>query len=82
MNGSCPNGCDKGTHGDKCNKGRPIYDKWHWQIAHLASYLYIQEVLEPVAKDHIVVIDGDNSPGKRSTTHVLSQIFLMRPTSK
>ena len=21
VNGSCANGCDKGTHGDKCDKG-------------------------------------------------------------
>ena len=31
VNGSCPNGCAKGTHGDKCDKGMPIYDKWHRQ---------------------------------------------------
>ena len=27
VNGSCPNGCAKGTHGDKCDKGILIYDK-------------------------------------------------------
>ena len=25
VNGSCPNGCDKGTYGDKCDKGLLIY---------------------------------------------------------
>ena len=40
VNGSCANGCDKGTHGDKCNKGL-----WNVKANCLRFFLYILDYL-------------------------------------